>query len=87
MIEYKVCTDCIMAIVNNDFSGLDYFYTEEESRRRLGEITQGMKALGPNIVCMDNEPDAFCTLSCDCCGTRSIGERHYVADISDDLNR
>ena len=85
MITYKVCTDCIMVIANNDYTGLDYHYDEEESWQRMDEIKQGMAELGANIVCMDETPDDFCTMSCDCCGTHLAGKRHYVADISDEL--
>ena len=85
MITYKVCTDCIMVIANNDFTGLDYHYDEDEASTRMDEIKQGMANLGANIVCMDVEPDEFCTLPCDCCETMLAGERHYIADISDEI--
>ena len=87
MINYKVCDDCIMAIANNDFTGLDYYYSEEESRQRMEEIEQGMEELGPNIVCTDEEPDDFCISSCDCCKTQLAGKRHHVTDISDNLKQ
>lgn len=86
MINYKVCDDCIMAIVNNDFTGLDY-YSEEESWQRMEEIEQGMEELGPNIVFMDEESDNFCVSSCDCCKTQLAGKRHHVADISGNLKQ
>lgn len=81
MIEYKVCTDCIMAIANDDYTGLDYHYDEDEANQRMDEINQGMKALGPNIVCMNVEPDSFDVSPCDCCSSKLAGERHYIADI------
>jgi len=85
MITYKVCIDCIMAIANNDFTGLDYHYSEDEASTRMDEIKQGMAELGANIVCMDEGTDEFCVMPCDCCGSKLAGERHYVADITDSL--
>ena len=85
MIIYKVCDDCIMAIANDDYSGLDYSYDEEESLQRMEYIQQGIRELGPNIVCMDEQPDEFSSISCDCCGDHLAGRRHYIADISEDI--
>ena len=87
MIVYKVCDDCIMAIANDDYSGLDYHYDEEEANERMERIQQGMKGLGSNTVCMDDEPDEFSVISCDCCGDHLAGRRHYVADISEDIKQ
>ena len=85
MIIYKVCDDCIMAIANDDYSGLDYYLSEDESLQRMEQIKQGMAALGQNIVCMNDEPDEFSVVSCDCCGDHLAGRRHYVADITEEL--
>ena len=73
-----LCTDCTMAAVNDDYSGLDYHYTEEESATRYEEITDGLKKLGIGL-CYDSsqEDDEFSHRTCDCCGTRLAGRRCF----------
>ena len=71
-----LCADCTMAAVNDDYTGLDYHYTEKESAIRYEEITAGLIKLGPGL-CYDGtrEDDEFSHRQCDCCGTRLAGRR------------
>jgi hypothetical protein len=71
-----LCEDCTLAAVNDDYSGLDYHYTAEESTIRRKEITAGLKSLGAGL-CYDSnrEDDEFSTRTCDCCKTRLAGKR------------
>jgi len=36
------CTDCTMAAVNDDYTGLDYHYNEQEAKQRQAEIVAGL---------------------------------------------
>jgi hypothetical protein len=71
-----LCEDCTFAAVNDDYSGLDYHYTEKESEIRYNEITTGLTKLGSGL-CYDStrEDDEFSTRTCDCCKTRLAGKR------------
>lgn len=73
-----LCTDCTMAAVNDDYTGLDYHYSKEESDKRYKEITAGLTELGPGL-CYDSrqEDDEFSTRQCDCCKSRLAGRRTY----------
>jgi hypothetical protein len=73
-----LCTDCTMAAVNSDYSGLEYHYPPEESERRMQEITEGLEKLGSGL-CYDGtqEEDEFSHRQCDCCGSRLTGRRSF----------
>jgi len=72
----SLCTDCTLAAVNDDYSGLDYHYTPEESTTRYAEIVAGLKELGPGLCWdSDKEDDEFSTRRCDCCKTKLAGRR------------
>jgi len=73
-----LCTDCTMAAVNDDYTSLDYHYSQEESETRMQEITAGLAKLGPGL-CYDGsqEDDEFSARQCDCCGTRLAGQRSF----------
>jgi len=32
--ECWICFDCVLAVVNDDFSGIDYHYTEKEAQKK-----------------------------------------------------
>lgn len=77
--EYMVCTDCLMAIANDDYSGLDYHYSPIEAKQRRREIRAGMKRLG--WLSPDDRHEEFSSDSCDCCGNHLHGERHGVVSL------
>lgn len=81
-ISSFVCGDCLMAIANGDYTGLDYYYSPDEADLRVEEINAGISRLSEEngyIMTGDGENDL--TLSykpCDCCGADLDGERHEV---------
>ena len=75
----SVCSDCIQAIVNDDFSGLDYYYSPQEAESRENEIRAGIRRLGPNVVPVEDVHHEFSSDPCACCDTHLAGERHGIA--------
>ena len=79
--NFMVCVDCILAIANGDYSGLDYSLPESEADRRMEEIEQGIDAAGGYdgyIVPGDAEKEEeFSSSDCDCCGSHLAGSRHH----------
>lgn len=81
--DFMVCTDCLMAIANDDYSGLDYHYSEAEATERMAEIQAGMAAAGGNICCGEADRDEeFSSRDCDCCGSSLAGSRHHCVVLS-----
>jgi len=72
---FLVCADCIQAIVNDDYTGLDYYYNEAEATEREKTIREGIKKVDGHIVCNNENPITFTHLICECCGNRLAGER------------
>ena len=75
--DLLLCTDCLFAAVNGDFSGLD-------TAERESAIRSGLQNLGPNLVCnFDSETGRgvrdFLSVSCDCCQSTLAGTRHRFA--------
>lgn len=84
--DFMVCTDCVMAIVHDDYSGLNYYCDSEESvQRRTADIQAGMRAAGGSIVPGERDWDEeFSTRDCDCCGESLAGSRHHCVVLSND---
>ncbi len=77
--EFMVCTDCLMPIVNDDWSSLDYHYSGEEYDNRRAAIEAGIDNAGGHICFGDeNRYDEFSSSSCDCCGCSLHGSRHHM---------
>lgn len=77
--EYMVCGDCLMPIVYDDFSSLDFHYKGMAVDQRRAEITYGMSEAGGHIMCGDSEKDLeYSTRACDCCGSPLAGSRHHM---------
>lgn len=81
----EVCDDCLLALMNDDYTGVDYYATDEqEAGERIKDIKAGIRYLlaeyttPPDIL---QELDArfenmkFSRLPCDCCGDNLPGER------------
>lgn len=68
------CQDCMIAAVNDDYTGLDYHYDKEEADEREKAIRAGLANLGGYAV-MGHEHDEFSRRPCDCCGMQLHGER------------
>lgn len=79
-----LCADCTLAAVNDDYTGLDYHYTPEESEQRMHEIQLGLVKLGPGL-CYDGskEDDEFSTRRCDCCGSHLAGSRSFFCVLGE----
>lgn len=76
--NFMVCSECIQAIANDDYSGLDYHYDRESADNRASHIRNGIMHAGGNICIGDSDKDEeFSTSSCDCCGGQLAGSRHH----------
>ena len=76
-----LCTDCLIAACNGDFTGID-------SDARVAEVTAGLESCGPNLVPdFDSESgdgiEEFSWGGCDCCGSRLGGSRHRFAILGE----
>jgi len=70
------CEDCVQAIANDDYSGLDYHYSPEESEQRMKDIRAGIEAAGGYLVI--GEDEGFKHAGCDVCGLGLAGNKHTV---------
>lgn len=75
-----VCEDCVQAIANDDYSGLDYHYSEPESTQRMEAIQAGIAGLGGYAVIGDEA--GFSHRGCGCCGSNLGGNRHECSVLS-----
>lgn len=83
--DYMVCAECMMAIANDDFSGLDYYYSPDDAAERMAEIKQGMAEAGGYIVVGNSGQDEeFSRRTCDCCGDYLAGTRHHCTVLSNE---
>jgi len=74
--EFRVCTDCISVIANDDTSGIDSVQEERHIRRSV-------HALGPNLCLGDIEKtETFYPFPCDCCEALP-GERFHVVQLGE----
>jgi hypothetical protein len=85
----QLCTDCLMAAVNDDLTALDYHYGPEESAEREAAIRAGLERLGPYLVPhFDSETEEgirdFARCNCDVCGTHLAGARYRFATLTND---
>ena len=87
--NFMVCSECLSAIVNDDYSGLDYSYDEQEANERMAHIQECIRweqvQNGGYIVLGDEEKDdEFSSRSCSCCGSHLAGSRHHCIVLSND---
>lgn len=76
--NFMVCSECLQAIANDDYTGLDYYLPEDESNARMRDIQESIHLVAGNICCGDSEnDDSFSMNPCDCCGDRLHGSRHH----------
>lgn len=78
--EYSVCGECLQAIANDDYFGLDYYYTPETATIRQQAIKDGMQSLGPGLIAGGTD-FGFCRTPCDCCGDKLHGNRYQVIQL------
>ena len=79
-----LCRDCTLAAVNNDYSGLQYFLSDQNLANRIEEIIEGLKSVeGILIIFSDSEGncenDLFSRSRCGCCGSNLAGNRTRFA--------
>ncbi len=83
-----LCEDCLFAAVNDDYSGLDYYYNPEDAEKRMQEIKAGLAELPYLAPNFDSETgdgiDEFSSRRCDCCGSNLAGGRHRFAQLGPD---
>lgn len=80
--EYGLaCSDCVQAIANDDYSGIDYYASSEaESDARVAEIKAGIAAVPGYLVV--GEEYGFSWRPCAVCGALA-GDRHEVSYLVD----
>ncbi|MFP8488779.1 hypothetical protein ACKGJO_06725 [Gracilimonas sp. Q87] len=71
-----VCEDCRNAIVNDDYTGLDYYHDREEADERERQIRAGLKRLGW-MTPTDNTIE-FSLNQCECCKIDGDGKRYEM---------
>jgi len=74
--EYWVCSDCYIAAVNDDYSGLDYHLSPIDAEQKIKEIQAGLARLG--WLSPTGNDDDFADCPCDCCRDRLHGPRHEM---------
>ena len=83
-----LCEDCLQPAVNDEWSSLDYHYTDEkECAALVKRIERGLRKLGPHLVPAyydvhedtgdesDVDVDYDFTEPCDCCGRAGLRYR------------
>ena len=84
-----LCSDCVQAAVNNDYTGLQYHYiSERHANDKMAEIQEGLEKLGPYLVPDFNTEtldgiNSFSKVYCDCCGDHLHGERFRFAILGE----
>jgi hypothetical protein len=76
-----VCSDCLMAIANGDFSGLDN--DPETADRRQAEIEKGIESFEGYLVVGDDDIE-FSHDGCECCGSPLAGSLYEVIELVDE---
>ena len=82
-VDYGLaCDDCVQAIANDDYTGIDYYSSSEaETDARIAEIKAGIEAV-PGYLVVGNEY-GFHWDTCDVCGCLA-GNRHAVGYLIDE---
>lgn len=77
-----VCDDCVQAIANDDYTGIDYLAVpgnEAEIAARHAEVRAGIENFDLSGSLLD-ETNEFSRGACDCCGTELAGRRTGYSD-------
>lgn len=77
--ELMVCRDCLLAIANDDYTGLSNHPETEEAR--IAAIHAGLNRIGAHVVCDSSEETdlEFSVPPCECCGCKLAGSRHHCS--------
>lgn len=76
-----LCDDCVSAAVNDDYTGLDYYYPPGDADRRMKEIQRGLHDLGPGLVPDWREETEY---ECLDCGNIDTDDGYRTAPDKDD---
>jgi len=80
MYNLVLCTDCTQAAVNDDYTGLDYHYNQQEAEARMAAVKEGLWRLGPGLSPDTSKDDEeISNQPCDCCGTHDAGRRVHFS--------
>lgn len=82
--HFHVCDDCLLGIVNGDFSGIDYHYSGEEAEKRYNHVVKSINKMPPNITTGNNGDNDENYGTCDCCGEKETKLNHMVAEKDDE---
>lgn len=74
-----LCEDCTSAAVNDDYTGLDFHYTEPEATRRMNLIRAGLARLGILVPDFGQEK-----VRCQECDTVSLDSELVLAYSEED---
>lgn len=70
-----LCVDCMLAAVNDDYSGLDYSYSQEDASELLTRMQEGWQLLGTwsgnGLVKASAERET--RMTCACCRRNECG--------------
>jgi len=76
--NFKVCGFCLQAIVNDDYSSLDYYFTPEVADNKMELIKTGIADAIPDdrtFVALTDDTGEFSSSPCECCGDPLHGDR------------
>ena len=79
----RFCHDCMIAAVNDDYTGLDYYLGEPEATNRMNHIQESLEKLSGRPV-YTGDDDEFSSRACDCCGENLAGERFGFSLLIDE---
>jgi len=76
--NFLVCGFCLQAIVNDDYSCLDYYFNEEVASVKMDLIQTGISDAtddGLNFIVPTDATSSFSSSPCECCGDPLHGDR------------
>ncbi len=80
METISVCEDCAMVLINGDYSGIEYAFTNpSESEKRIKEVQVGVTNMPP--VVYNGDHDEFSWSPCECCGSTLGGKRFHMMEV------
>lgn len=77
-----LCPDCTQAAVNDDYTGLDYHYSEKQAAIRMKEIQAGLSQF-KYLVWNSEEEESFSWSGCDCCGSELGATVNYFNELGE----
>lgn len=77
-----VCEDCFTVIGSEDLTSFDYWYSPDESARRVEKVTKAVASMPGYLYAGDPDEDIeFSCTPCECCGNSEAGaHRHCLME-------